>query len=92
MYVHYYEYVVVHVCTCIGMMYNLTVWNTNQETQYIEREGAVSCFTMGNIKFYGGHDLYNDIHKLEVSFLAVCGHIIAKPHVPMKPLCMWILL
>ena len=29
---------------------------------------------------YGGHDLCNDIHRLEASVLAVCGYV-AKPHV-----------
>ena len=28
----------------------------------------------------GVHDLWNDIHKLEASFLDVCGHV-AKPTV-----------
>ena len=26
-------------------------------------------------RLYGGHDLCNDIHKLEVSLLAICGHV-----------------
>ena len=47
----------------------------------IEREGEYptslwACVTT----LYGGHDLCNDIHRLEASVLAVCGHV-AKPHV-----------
>ena len=47
----------------------------------IEREGEYptslwDCVTT----LYGGHDLYNDIHRLDASVLAVCGHV-AKPHV-----------
>ena len=41
--------------------------------EYYNREG-------GRVSLYGGHDLYNDIHRLEASVLAVCGHV-AKPHV-----------
>ena len=34
------------------------------------------------ITLYGGCDLCNNIHRLEVSVLAVCGHVhVAKPHV-----------
>ena len=47
----------------------------------IEREGEYptslwTCVTTLN----GGHDLCNDIHRLEASVLFVCGHV-AKPHV-----------
>ena len=47
----------------------------------IEREGEYptslwACVTT----LYGGRDLCNDIHRLEASVLAVCGHV-AKPHV-----------
>ena len=46
----------------------------------IEREGEYpislwACVTT----LYGGHDLCNDIHRLEASVLAVCGHV-AKLH------------
>ena len=45
------------------------------EQYIIERGGEYptslwACVTT----LYGGHDLCNDIHKLEVSVLAVCGH------------------
>ena len=30
-----------------------------------------------------GHDLYNDIRRLEASVLAVCGHV-AQPPVPLS--------
>ena len=48
---------------------------------YIIEEGEYptslwACVTT----LYGGHDLCNDIHRLEASVLAVCGHV-AKPHV-----------
>ena len=36
-----------------------------------------ACFTA----VYGGHDLCNDIHMFEASFLAVCGHIAIILHV-----------
>ena len=52
------------------------------EQEYIiEKEGEYptslwACVTT----LYGGHDRCNDIHRLEASVLAVCGHV-AKPHV-----------
>ena len=47
----------------------------------IEREGEYPTSRWACvITLYGGHDLCNDIHKLEASFLAVCAHV-AKPHV-----------
>ena len=55
--------------------------NYSYEQEYIiEREGEYptslwACVTT----LYGGHDLCNDIHRLEASVLAVCGHV-AKPH------------
>ena len=47
----------------------------------IEREGEYptplwACVTT----LYGGHDLCNNMHKLEALVLAICGHG-AKPHV-----------
>ena len=58
----------------------LLQYQLNQE-YIIEREGEYptslwACVTT----LYGGHDLCNDIHGLEASVLAVCGHV-AKPHV-----------
>ena len=55
--------------------------NNNTKSTITEREGEYptslrACVTT----LYGGHDLCNDIHKLEASFLDVCGHV-AKPHV-----------
>ena len=47
--------------------------------------GRVSYFTMG---LYGGHDLCNDIHKLEASGLAVCAGYAAIVGQSVKPLCM----
>ena len=35
------------------------------------------------ITLYGAHDLCNDIHMLEASVLAVCGHV-AKPQVQVE--------
>ena len=53
----------------------------SRQEYIIERKGEYptslwACVTT----LYGGHDLYNDIHRLEASVLAVCGHV-AKPHV-----------
>ena len=55
--------------------------NYSDQEYIIEREGEYptslwACATT----LYGGHDLCNDIHRLEASVLAVCGHV-AKPHV-----------
>ena len=46
----------------------------------VEKEGEYPIWACV-IKLYGGHDLCNDIHMFEASFLAVCGHV-AKPHAP----------
>ena len=40
----------------------------------------VVCSTVPHsTTLYRGHDFCNDIHRLEASVLAVCGHV-AKPH------------
>ena len=47
----------------------------------IEKEGEYPTSLWAYVTtLYGGHDLCNDIHRLEASVLAVCGHV-AKPHV-----------
>ena len=54
---------------------------TRYQEYIIEKEGEYptslwACVTT----LYGVHDLCNDIHMLEASVLAVCGHV-AKPQV-----------
>ena len=58
-------------------MYVLEGLEDTYDQEYtIERKGEYPT----SQHFTGGHDLCNDIHKLEASDLAVCGHV-AKPHV-----------
>ena len=69
------------VITDLLTLLNLLLIIYVQEYIIIEKEGEYptslwACVTT----LYGDHDLYNDIHRLEASVLAVCGHV-AKPHV-----------
>ena len=53
----------------------------NIKSIIIEREGEYPTSLWACvITLYGGHDLCNDIHKLEASVLNVCGYA-AKPYV-----------
>ena len=42
---------------------------------YYNREGAYFTLWACVTTLYGVHDLCNDIHMLEASVLAVCGHV-----------------
>ena len=56
-----------------------------REHEYIiEREGEYPTSLCTVTTLCRGHDLCNDIHRLEALVLAVCGHVhvhVAKPHV-----------